>query len=260
MTETVKEFFDRCADEHGADPEATCPDKYYREIEIREVTRYLKGDQILDVGCGNGYSTIRYKQAFPSHYIGLDYSEKMLEIARQAAPDIVWIHGDVLDFYTDDIKFPPDAKFSTIVSCRCLINLASWEQQQQAMENMISWLRPGGRLILVENFLDGLQKLNSVRVSFGLDPIPVRWHNRYLLMDEVLEWVEPKIGPELRVSASSNIGGLYYLLSRVVHAKLSQLQGAEPAYEHPINEIASKMPHVECPYSANYLIVLDKVA
>lgn len=250
----IKNFFDECAQKYGADPEATCPDRYFREVEIRSVAKYLRGERILDVGCGNGYGTIRYRMLHPANYFGLDYSNDMLEVARKAAPDVEWIHGDVLDPHSIDLKF------DTIVSARCIINLQSWAQQEHALENMLYWLKPQGRLIILENFLDGLKALNVLRLQFGLDPIEVRWHNRYLLFEEVSKWLEPQIGRRLHVEHHSNIGGLYYLLSRVVYATLCKQQGIEPVYGNTINEIASRMPHVEMPYSANYLIVLDKIS
>ena len=50
---------------------------------------------LLDVGCGTGYLTVRFKDHFPqSKIIGLDFAQGMLEVARSKQEDIIWILAD----------------------------------------------------------------------------------------------------------------------------------------------------------------------
>ena len=50
---------------------------------------------LLDVGCGTGYLTVRFKDHFPqSKIIGLDFAQGMLEVARSKKEDIIWILAD----------------------------------------------------------------------------------------------------------------------------------------------------------------------
>jgi malonyl-CoA O-methyltransferase len=67
--------------------------------------------RVLDVGCGTGYLTTKFKQYFPQAAItGLDFSLQMLEEARLKNSSITWVLGD-------GQKLPfADGSFDTVVS------------------------------------------------------------------------------------------------------------------------------------------------
>lgn len=250
MNDKVKEFWDNQAKEFGASDLATAPDHYYRELEIEKIIEHLiENERVLDVGCGNGYSTRLFSGMVDGTYAGLDYSEKMIKEAEDTNIGI--------DFIVSDVRAIPDnlGKFNTIISERCLINLKDWNEQKAAILEMKRCLRPGGRIILVENFEDGLDALNRLRTGFGLHEIKVRWHNRYLQMAEF----EPFIDDHFDVIHRENIGNLYYIISRVVYAALAKSEGKEPQYDHMINAVASELPSFGFGsqfYSPNFLYVL----
>jgi ubiquinone/menaquinone biosynthesis C-methylase UbiE len=264
MTDKVKEFWDNQAKEHGTSDLATAPDHYYREHEINCILPLLNdGDAILDVGCGNGYATLKFAKACPNSKIyGVDYSKQMIEAAIEARGKlttnnlnrIFFIVANVLDLRLD---FTPQSQFDTIVCTRVLINLKSWDEQQQAILQMKSLLKPGGRLILLENTKDGLANLNSLRARFGLHAIKERWHNNYLPDSvTVMEFLEQ----HLYIENIKNLGTLYYLITRVLYAKLCQLDGKEPAYNTELHKIASELPNLGGHYSPNMMWVLRKLA
>jgi len=259
MNDEVKKFWDQQADLHGTSDMATAPDHYYRELEIAKIIEHLIiGERVLDAGCGNGYSTIRFFETVRDlSVVGLDYSDRMIEQARIAAgklpipfvcTDVRTMHADL-----DDVAL---RNFDTIISQRCLINLASWDHQKHALLEMKKCLKPNGRIILVENFVDGLARLNAIRFEHELPPISVRWHNRYLRMPEFIEFTDENF----YVEYCENIGNMYYLVSRVVYAALAKLSGGEPQYDHDINRIAAKLPTLGDYYenSPNYLMVLRR--
>ena len=50
---------------------------------------------LLDVGCGTGYLTVRFKEHWPQgRIVGLDFSPGMLEVARCKHGGIDWVLGD----------------------------------------------------------------------------------------------------------------------------------------------------------------------
>lgn len=251
MSDKVKAFWDAQAVEHGASDLATAPDHYYRELEIAKIIEHLRPDEnVLDVGCGNGYSTEIFRKHIASVFTGIDYSEEMIKAAIETTVESSYFVGDVRN-----IPFSKN-RFHTIISERCLINLKDWDEQQQALLEMKRCLCPGGRIILVENFTDGLKKLNSLRAQFDLHEIKVRWHNRYLSFIEF----DPFINKHFRVTHSENIGSLYYIISRVVYAALAKADDREPEYGHLINKIASQLPtlgHGVTYFSPNFLFVLE---
>src|SRR5688500_4559242 len=97
--EQVKEFWDSRAREFGPEAAATLTDEYLRALEIRTMTRYLrrlKPRRVADVGCGNGYSTVKFAETFPEiQFVGIDYSEEMIEFARpRERANCTFVRGD----------------------------------------------------------------------------------------------------------------------------------------------------------------------
>lgn len=258
----IRAFWDGMAKTHGGSDLATAPDHHYRGLEIESVIRAItamKHDTILDVGCGNGYTTRAIAEKFPdSEIVGVDFSEAMINEARKSAnPDnIRFSVADVLSLSRN--KSLELEKYDVVVSTRCLINLTNWEEQKIGILEMRKMLNPDGRMILVENLQDGLDNLNHIRAKVGLDPITTRWHNRYLQQDEVTKFLTDIGGQLLTCEYVENIGNLYYVASRVIYARMCKDQGVEPDYNHPINRVASQMPtmgeHYAC--SPNFLFVL----
>jgi ubiquinone/menaquinone biosynthesis C-methylase UbiE len=86
-SDAIKEFWEQQAETFEQSDLATAPDHHYRQLEIREILKHLNdGQRLLDVGYGNGYSTLRFASAFPSsEFIGVDYSPTMVDHAKVAA-------------------------------------------------------------------------------------------------------------------------------------------------------------------------------
>lgn len=252
MSNIVK-FWQEQARHHKGAPQATSPDHFYRDLEIRQILPYLTGYRdILDVGCGNGYSTAKFADHHPhAHVLGIDISEEMVKSA--------WEHHsrDNTSYEVCDVR---DAsfychEFDCVVSERCLINLETWNEQAKAIIELKGCLTTGGRLIIVENIKEGLHNLNRLRKRFDLPEIKERWHNRYMTLAELMPLLELHFD-NIHVR---NIGNLYYILSRVVYAALCQKEGKEPEYDNPINEIASQLPPLDDHfYSPNYMFICDQ--
>ncbi len=58
--------------------------------------------------------------------------------------------------------------------------MQEWDLQKKVLEDLIALLKPGGRLLLLEGSQQGADSLNEFRAAWGLDPIPVKWHNLFL--------------------------------------------------------------------------------
>ena len=100
------------------------PDQYERFIKDRTqpaidlVNRLNISDpqNILDLGCGSGNSTIILKEKFPySKVIGADNSDEMLEKARSIYPEIEFIKLDANGDYRD-----LDERFDILFSNACI--------------------------------------------------------------------------------------------------------------------------------------------
>jgi SAM-dependent methyltransferase len=260
----VKQFWDEQAREHGVAGVATAPDHHYRELEISRISETIRScvsapSRIVDFGCGNGFSTARFSREFPEHsFLGVDYSEQMIAEALRlrALSNLKNIDFSVANVLSPGANDTLKPKLFDVVACtRVLINLADWSEQKAAIANLKTLLADDGALILAENTEDGLKNLNDLRQQFDLPAIKQRWHNKYLPGAEL----EAFLNKEFVIEKAENIGNLYYILSRVVYAKLASMEGVEPQYEHPINEIASRLPSLPLyNYSPNMLWVLRK--
>lgn len=253
----VRQFWDEQANEFGESDLATAPDHHYRLLEIDRIkSKLIDHQDVLDVGCGNGYSTLEFAKANPhSTFTGIDYSAPMIEHAKAAAKaansPVVFSEGDVRNL--DQCQAIKGKRFDTIISERCLINLKDWDEQQEAILGLRRLLKPTGRIILVENTQEGLANLNKLRAQFGLHEIKVRWHNFYIPQNELERFAVKNF----RVETVENIGNLYYILSRVLYAKLAQIEGVEPKYDHIINQIAADLPSLPIyQFSPNFIYVL----
>ncbi|HSP61742.1 MAG TPA: class I SAM-dependent methyltransferase [Pyrinomonadaceae bacterium] len=54
------------------------------------------GARVLDLGCGTGDPVAKYLVEKGFRVIGVDESEKMLEIAKKAVPEAEFVHGDMI--------------------------------------------------------------------------------------------------------------------------------------------------------------------
>lgn len=87
MTEKIKKYWEGRAN-LLKDNNSTTNDIWLRELEIKNIIEILeqikvsKNANILDVGCGDGYSTIAIAEKFPNIFFqGIDFSENMIKIA-----------------------------------------------------------------------------------------------------------------------------------------------------------------------------------
>ena len=82
------------------------------ELRLLEgVIRDLPPVRTLDVACGTGFLT----RHLPGDVVGLDTSERMLEVAREQAPQARFEHGDALSLPFEDSAF--DRVFTSYFYC-----------------------------------------------------------------------------------------------------------------------------------------------
>jgi SAM-dependent methyltransferase len=240
----IQRYWNTQAEEFGADPRATTPDHWLREIEIAAVSGILRslddGSTILDIGCGNGYSTIRLATDHPAQrFVGGDYASAMIARARDALENAdAHTRSRVRFEEMDVLSIGEDSAYHLVISDRCLINLPSFDLQRKAVDQIASALMPGGVYVAVENFLGPHDRLNEQRLALGLEPIPIRWHNTYLDEEQFLEYCRK----HFEVTEVAPISSTYYLVTRLVYSKLCQLEGVEPGYDHPLYEISTSLP------------------
>lgn len=152
-------------------------DKHLLNAEIEIIRKRIPpGSKILDAGCGEGEGTLAYSCIPETLVHAVDFSETRLKKARQrlqGRENVLLKQVDLLgSYHLDD-------DYDVIVSQRFLINLMEWELQQKVLLDLISMLKPGGRFLMLEGSRQGVDSLNEFREAWGLEPIPVKWHNLF---------------------------------------------------------------------------------
>jgi demethylmenaquinone methyltransferase / 2-methoxy-6-polyprenyl-1,4-benzoquinol methylase len=114
-------------------------DLRWRRLAASEVVR--PGDRVLDAACGTGDLAVADHRAGAASVIGVDFSPRMLALARRKAPGLEWVEGDLLA-----LPFPDDTFDAATVGFG-VRNVADLEL---ALRELRRVLRPGGRLAVLE--------------------------------------------------------------------------------------------------------------
>ncbi|MDM5247210.1 MULTISPECIES: class I SAM-dependent methyltransferase [unclassified Lysinibacillus] len=123
-------------DEHG---------DIHREVLLNPAIFLLleevEGKRLLDAGCGEGYLSRKLAQQ-GAIVTAVDYSEKMLEIARERTQEEVTIQYEYGN--CEKLDFLADEQFDCIVSNMVLQDL---ENYKEALSEMYRLLKPNSTLI-----------------------------------------------------------------------------------------------------------------
>lgn len=240
----VYDYWSRQAEEHHQSPSASWSDHRVIEMEIEEITKHLAdGDRVLDVGCANGYSSVRFARARRIRLRGLDYIPKMIEQARLRVDQMGHQLAGSVEFDVGDIttlKEQPNA-YDKVIVVRVLINLGTWERQFAGLQECIRVLKPGGILLLSEATLQGWRRLNALRAEWGLEDIPMPPFNQYIDEDQVIEAVRSAA----ELLELSNFASTYYVGTRLLKPLLAQATHGPVSVSDPNaewNRWFSKLP------------------
>ena len=162
---------------------ASMYDKHLLGLEIDLVSAQIRpNSKILDAGCGEGEGTAVYARIPGVNIHAVDFSDTRLAKAAERLRECKNVLLKKVDFLS---TYQLDRDYDYVISQRFLINLMEWDLQKKVLSDLKSLLRPGGRFVMLEGSAEGVATLNNVRNAFGLEPIPVKWHNLFFI-DSVL--------------------------------------------------------------------------
>jgi len=208
-------------------------------LEEKLILEQLKvGQTVLDVGCGDGQLTSKAQARTGAVAVGIDFSPEMIRLAEEncTSKQVNFIVGNMLEVNTLISQ-----KFDVIITKRSLINLDNFNDQLRAFLAIYDLLSPGGYMYCIENTSEGLSRLNLIRESLDLPKMEIPWHNRYFMESEIAE-----------LSASSGaiehppieFASTYYLVSRVIYAKIAKDNGEELKYDSDLNLLSLQLPSI----------------
>lgn len=189
-------------------------DKYLLGAEIALIRQHIsEGAKVLDAGCGEGESTLAYSMIPEVVIHAADFSQTRLQMAAERVGNRANVILKQVDFLG---SYSLDRDYDVVVSQRFLINLTEWELQQKVLLDMMGILKPGGRLLLLEGSQQGAYELNALRAVWGLEPIPVKWHNLFLDDFSLNDFMQQNGYRLLRMDGL----GTYFLLTRGIRPTL----------------------------------------
>lgn len=122
------------------------------EVFHREIARLgidVSRARVLDVGSGTGRYVRAWQQAGAPSITGCDLTEAAVQRLREQFPDVRFVHADVGAMTGVFERASYDA-----VSCvDVLFDITDDEHYGRALHNLARVIRPGGALVLSENFL-----------------------------------------------------------------------------------------------------------
>jgi len=237
----IREHYRREAVEQGLSKQSTMKDVFIRDAELKAIHAFLSrqhpGEQkleLLEVGCGNGYTAEYIAKNLGLSFTAMDFSEEMLELARSRGLEGV-------RFDRADVRgLPyPEGSFNVLFTERCLINLETWEQQAKALDELARVLRPGGLCLLIEGFTDGLENLNAARSALHLAPIPQPSHNLFFRRAAFTDYIKRDF-TVLSTPEEENFLSTYYFGSKVLYPAM--LGNAQVEYNNKFVEFFSMLP------------------
>ncbi len=230
----IKNYWESQAKTYGESHWASWGDNWMIDLEISTISRNINdGDRVLDIGCANGYSTFIQNEMHELASInGIDFSPRMVSEAKKTKQqkgledNVIFSEGDVRSLPFEDDSF--DVTYTT----RVLINLPTWEQQMQGIEECIRVVRPNGTVILSEGFWEPLMLLNAIRALKNLPPLVEHDFNRYLKISTLESYLE-KYKIDYKIEDFSSI---YYLGSRFLRELVTN-PSDYPGFSNPINKL-----------------------
>jgi SAM-dependent methyltransferase len=235
----------------------TARDPHLQEVVEAAVEKWIwPGAQVLDIGCGDGTSSLRFANRAEIVH-GVDFIPRYVEMARESArrlnvKNVEFSRADVMSLEEVRARIPqPDI----VVTIRCLINLANWENQERAVRQIAATVKRGGLYVLSEGWSDGWDGLNKLRARCGLGPIELVKYNCLLNRNRFEETIQR----DFEILHYENLG-FYIFMSRVFQP--AYVAPERPRHTHNINRIAAQIGSLgvcsgefrDCDYAGVYVL------
>lgn len=156
----LKSTYNKIADDWFKDHKE---DTWWHEGTNKFISLLPKGATVLDVGCGAGVKS-KYLGDKGFKVTGIDFSEKMIEIARRELPSIDF---DLVDIYELDSY---NKKFDAVFAQAVLLHIPK-EKVVEILSKLKNKLNPKGVLYVAVKEVkeDGLEEKNIKENDYGYE-------------------------------------------------------------------------------------------
>lgn len=178
----LKSTYNKIADDWFKDHQE---DTWWHEGTTKFVSVLPKNATVLDIGCGAGVKS-KYLSEKDLKVTGIDFSEKMIEIAKREVPGVDFMVGDIyeLDSY--------NKKFNAVFAQAVLLYIPK-KRVMEVLEKLKNKLNPNGVLYLAVKEVskdDGLEEKNLKENDYGYE---YERFFSYFTLPEIKEYIK-KLG------------------------------------------------------------------
>jgi len=155
----LRQIYDRFADTYeknrGLFDMSAVLDDFFRRLPDRP-------GWLLDLGCGAGEPFPAYFLAHNWRVTGVDFSSRMLALARRYQPKMETVFADI-----SDVNFP-DGQFDAVTAVYCLFHI-EYTMHREIFQKIHRWLKPGGRFLFTYATKEytGFDVFNGTREFMG---------------------------------------------------------------------------------------------
>ena len=237
MTKNI-DHWNRWAKKYGKSSLATTKHQNIKEIEVSIIEQIIRKNfnkqiKILELGCGNGINLKSLSKIFKfNKYTGIDYSRQMIENAKKNNKNKKNIRCILGDVTKKDLNF--NERFDFIFTNRCLINIFSQKKVMVVLQNIKKNLKPNGKVLFLENFIDGHTKQNELRKILSQRSRTIARYNKFLDLNFFLT----KLRKSFKIIKTSNYSSLYDL---ILYVLLPSLNKGKTDYKNPVLKKLAKL-------------------
>jgi SAM-dependent methyltransferase len=148
---TVEAGYDALADSFGEWMARVEGDPWKRFLD-ELAARLPANARVLDLGCGNGSKTARLAGRFD--VLGVDVSERQLQLARAEVPGATFVHADFME-----LDFPTET-FDAVTALYSLVH-APREDYPALFRRIGDWLKPGGHFLASMSHVGGPDRIEE---------------------------------------------------------------------------------------------------
>jgi ubiquinone/menaquinone biosynthesis C-methylase UbiE len=148
---TVEAGYDALADRFGEWMAGVEGDPWERFLD--EVAGQLPaGARVLDLGCGNGAKTTRLVDRFD--VVGVDISERQVQLARAAVPSAEFVHADFAE-----LELPAET-FDAVTALYSIVHVPR-NEQPALLGRIMGWLKPRGLFLASMSHVGGPDRVDE---------------------------------------------------------------------------------------------------
>lgn len=183
-----------------SDEDGTYPFAGYKNV-LNQIFNHIlsaTGKKVLDIGFGTGTLTTKLYEQGCAIY-GQDFSERMIELAKQKMPDAVLVQGDFSEGLAVALT---EQKYDAIVATYSLHHLTD-EQKIKFINGLVPLLNDGGSIYIGDVAFDTRKSLEKCMLEAGDE-----WDDEeiYFVYDELL-----KAFPQMKFEQVSYCAGVLSL-------------------------------------------------